>query len=117
MDGYFYAVLVVGIISTLCCVVAGIRRFGPNDITILSVVAVEAALLVYTVASIIGAVAGRGPAGPAWEFWGYVLTALIVPVAAVYWSLMERTFWSNFVLAAPGFVCIVLMARMNQIWY
>lgn len=117
MDGYFYAVLIVGTLSTASCVIAAIRRYGPNDITILSVAAVELALAVYAAASAVGAVAGRGPAGPAWEFWGYVLTALTVPVAAVYWSLMERTFWSNFVLAAPGLVSIVLMARMNQIWY
>jgi hypothetical protein len=117
LDGYFYAALIVGLASTVICVVAAVRRLGPNDVTILSVAAVELVLLVYLVGSIIGSVTGAGPAGPAIEFWGYVLTALVLPVGAVYWSLLERSFWSNYVLAAPGIVVFIMMARMNQLWY
>lgn len=117
MDGYFYAVLIVGLISTIICLVAGIRGTAPNDITILSVAAVELVLLVYLVGSIIGAVLHGGPMGPDWEFWGYLLTALVIPIGAVYWALLERTRWSNFVLAVVGLVALVMAARMNQIWY
>ncbi|WP_051299518.1 hypothetical protein [Arthrobacter castelli] len=117
MDGYFWAVLAVGVASTLVCVAAGAKGYGPNDITILSVAAVELTLLVYLGGSIVSAVAGGGPAGPAWEFWGYLLTALVIPFAAVYWSLLERSRWSNFVLAAVGLVALVMTARMNQLWY
>ncbi|HET7415769.1 MAG TPA: hypothetical protein VFI97_08760 [Arthrobacter sp.] len=117
MDGYFWAILVVGLISTLICAAAGAKGYGPNDITILSVAAVELTLLVYLAGSIISSVAGDGPAGPVWEFWGYLLTALVIPLGAVYWSLMERTRWSNFVLAAVGVTALVMTARMNQIWY
>lgn len=117
MDGYFWAVLTVGLISTLICVGAGAKGYGPNDITILSVAAVELTLLVYLAASIIGAANGNGPSGPAWEFWAYLLTALVIPVAGVYWSLIERSRWSNFVLAAVGLIALVMTARMNQIWY
>ena len=117
MDAYFYIVLVVGLLSTLICAVAGILKKAPNDITILSVAAVELALLVYLVGSIIRVIAGEPIAGEAWEFWGYLGTALLLPVAAVYWSVLERTRWSNFVLAAVGVTALVMAARMNQIWY
>lgn len=117
MDGYFYATAIVGGLSTLACLIAALRRLGPNDITILSVVAVELVLVVYLVGSLISTFGGAGPAGPDWEFWGYMATALVVPVGAVYWSLLERTFWSNFVLAAVGVTALVMAARMNQLWY
>lgn len=117
MDAYFYIILVVGLLSTLICTVAGILKKAPNDVTILSVAAVELALLVYLVGSIIRVIAGEPIAGEAWEFWGYLGTALLLPVAAVYWSVLERTRWSNFVLAAVGVTALVMAARMNQIWY
>jgi hypothetical protein len=117
LDAYFYIILVVGLLSTLICAVAGILKKAPNDITILSVAAVELALLVYLVGSIIRVIAGEPIAGEAWEFWGYLGTALLLPVAAVYWSVLERTRWSNFVLAAVGVTALVMAARMNQIWY
>ena len=117
MDAYFYIILGVGLLSTLICVAAGIMKKAPNDITILSVAAVELALLVYLVGSVVRVIAGEHIAGEAWEFWGYLATALLLPVAAVYWSILERTRWSNFVLAAVGVTALVMAARMNQIWY
>lgn len=117
MDGYFYAILIVGVLSSAVCVLAGLRKHVPNDITILSVAAVEAALLVYLAASIVASVAGDRPHGPAWEFWSYLITAVVIPVGAVYWALMERTRWSNFVLGSVGLIALVMTARMNQIWH
>jgi hypothetical protein len=117
LDAYFYIILAVGLLSTVICTVAGILKKAPNDVTILSVAAVELALLVYLVGSIIRVIAGEPIAGEAWEFWGYLGTALLLPVAAVYWSVLERTRWSNFVLAAVGVTALVMAARMNQIWY
>ena len=41
----------------------------------------------------------------------------MIPLGAVYWAILERTRWSNFVLAAVGVTVLVMGARMNQIWY
>ena len=117
MDAYFYIILTVGLLSTAICLGAGILKKVPNDLTILSVAAVELALVVYLVGSIIRVISGEPIAGEAWEFWGYLATALLLPPAAVYWSVLERTRWSNFVLAAVGVTALVMAARMNQIWY
>ncbi|HET6269338.1 MAG TPA: hypothetical protein VFE00_04590 [Arthrobacter sp.] len=117
MDAYFYIILVVGLLSTIICLTAGILKKAPNDATILSVAAVELSLLVYLVGSIVRLAGGERMAGEAWEFWGYLVTALILPLGAVYWSILERTRWSNFVLAAVGVTALVMAARMNQIWY
>ncbi|KRE77524.1 hypothetical protein [Arthrobacter sp. Soil763] len=117
MDAYFYIILVVGLVSTFLCVGAGILKKAPNDATILSVAAVELSLLVYLVGSIIRVASGEQMAGEPWEFWGYLVTALMLPLGAVYWAILERTRWSNFVLAAVGVTALVMAARMNQIWY
>jgi hypothetical protein len=117
VDAYFYIILAVGLLSTGICLLAGILKKAPNDVTILSVAAVEVALLVYLVGSIVRVIAGEHIAGEAWEFWGYLATAMLLPPAAVYWSILERTRWSNFVLAAVGVTALVMAARMNQIWY
>jgi hypothetical protein len=58
---------------------AGILKKAPNDITILSVAAVELALVVYLVGSIVRVIAGEQIAGEAWEFWGYLATAMLLP--------------------------------------
>jgi hypothetical protein len=117
VDAYFWIILVIGLASTGICLAAGIMKKAPNDITILSVAAVEAALVVYLVGSVIRVIAGEPIAGEAWEFWGYLATAMLLPPAAVYWSILERTRWSNFVLSAVGVTALVMAARMNQIWY
>lgn len=117
MDAYFFIILAVGLVSTVICLTAAILKKAPNDTTILSVAAVELSLLVYLVGSIVRVVGGERIAGEPWEFWGYMLTVLLLPVGAVYWAILERTRWSNFVLAAVGVTALVMAARMNQIWY
>ena len=117
MDAYFYIILAVGLLSTLLCVGAGVLKKAPNDATILSVAAVELSLLVYLVGSIVRVASGERIAGEPWEFWGYLITALMLPVGAVYWAILERTRWSNFVLAAVGVTALVMAALINQIWY
>jgi hypothetical protein len=117
VDGWFYAGLVVGGISTLVCVAVAVLKKAPNDITLLSVAAVELFLIVYLIGSIIRTATGDHIAGEPWEFWGYLATALCLPIAGFYWAILERSFWSNYVLAAVGVTVVVMMARMAQIWY
>ncbi|AJT40551.1 hypothetical protein [Psychromicrobium lacuslunae] len=117
LDGWFITSLVVGLASAVVCFGAGVLKKGPNDITILSVAAVEVFLLVFLVASIVRQSGGEAVQGESWEFWGYLITAVVVPIGGVWWSLIERSRWSNFVLGAVGLVVIVMMYRMNQIWF
>ena len=116
IDPLFIVGTVVCLVSVVLCVGASILKHGPNDLTILSAAAVELFLLVYGVAAIIRQVGGEGVAGEPWEFWGYLFTALLVPVGAIWWSLMDRSRWSNLVLGAVGITVFVMLFRMEQIW-
>ncbi|WP_427016973.1 hypothetical protein ACQCSX_20115 [Pseudarthrobacter sp. P1] len=116
-DLWFFAGLTVGLASTIICVGAAVMRKKPNDVTLLSVAAVELFLLVYLVASIIRTAGGAAIVGEAWEFWSYLATAMAIPIAGFYWAILERSHWSNYVLGAVGVTVVVMMARMAQIWY
>jgi hypothetical protein len=116
VDGFFITGVVICLVSALICIVAAVIRQPPNDITILAVAGVELFLLVYGVAAIFRQLGGEPVAGEAWEFWGYWITALLVPVAAFWWSMLERSRWSNLVLGAVGLTIAVMLVRMEQIW-
>jgi hypothetical protein len=116
VDGFFIAGTAICLLAALICGVAAVIRQPPNDITILSLAAVELFLLVYGVAAVIRQLGGEPVAGEAWEFWGYWVTALLVPVAAFWWSMVERSRWSNIVLGAAALTISVMLVRMEQIW-
>jgi hypothetical protein len=116
VDGFFIAGAVVCLLAALVCIVAAVIKQPPNDITILSVAAVELFLLVYGIAAVARQAGGEAVAGEVWEFWGYWITALLVPVAAFWWSILERTRWSNLILGAVGLTIFVMLVRMEQIW-
>jgi hypothetical protein len=46
-----------------------------------------------------------------------VITALLIPPAAVFWALIERNSrWSTVVLAVAALSIAVMLVRMHQIW-
>ena len=83
LDAWFWTGLVIGAVSFVVCVVMTAIRRHPADASILSVAAVELFTLVYAAAAAVRQLGGDTLNGPGWEFWGYILTALIVPVIAV----------------------------------
>jgi hypothetical protein len=116
VDPFFLIGVVVSAVSAALCIGAAVLRQPPNDITILSTAAVELFLLAYAVGAVIRQSTGDPVLGEAWEFWGYLLTALLVPVGAFWWAILEKTRWSNFVLAAASLTVFVMLYRMEQIW-
>lgn len=116
-DGWFWAGTAIGLASLVVCVVMTAIRRHPADASILSVAATELFMLVYGGAAAVRQLGGESLNGPGWEFWGYVLTALIVPVVAVLWAASDKTRWSNLVLAVVGPTLVVMLHRMQVIWF
>ena len=69
------------------------------------------------VAVLVNNAAFQGASGSVLEYWGYLLTALLIPAGTFVWSLVERSRWSTLILAAAGPVVAVMVYRMNFIWY
>lgn len=116
-DLWFWACLVLGSVSAVVCLVQFFRGKAPDDLTQGSVLVLEAFLLVYLVGSIIMQLTTDGPFGEAVEYYGYLLTAMLIPAGTFIWSLTERTRWSTLMLAVTGPILIVMVQRMNILWY
>ncbi|MHA7177087.1 hypothetical protein ACX80D_10555 [Arthrobacter sp. Sr24] len=117
LDPWLISGMVVGLLSTIVCIVAAVMKKKPNDVTLLALAAVELFIIIYAIAAAVRLFSGESLAGAGWEFWGYVFTVAMLPVAAFYWAMVERTHWSNYVMGAVGITSVVMLARMGQIWY
>ncbi|MCG7422453.1 hypothetical protein KW076_10770 [Micrococcus porci] len=117
LDAWFWTGAVVGGLSFVVCLAMTALRRHPADSSIVSVAAVELFLLVYGVVGAFRQLGGQPLNGPTWEFWGYVLTALLVPVIAVAWAVTDKTRWSNLVMAVAGPTVVVMLHRMQVIWF
>jgi hypothetical protein len=59
---------------------------------------------------------GHQAKGDTVEFFGYIITALIVPPAAVAWAIVDRSRWSTVVIGVSGLTIAIMLVRMWQIW-
>jgi hypothetical protein len=85
-------------------------------VPLLAAVGVLEILLLVQVGLIVAKLAdGQHPAGLA-TLIGYLIATPLVPVAAAFWGLMERTRWGPAVIAVAGLVAAVLMVRLHEIW-
>jgi hypothetical protein len=86
------------------------------SVPLLAAVGVLEILLLVQVGIIVARLAGgERPAGLA-TLIGYLIAMPLVPVAAAFWGLMERSRWGPAVIAVAGLVAAVLMVRLHQIW-
>jgi hypothetical protein len=69
--------------------------------------------LVYSTTIVVG---GAEAAVDTVEFYAYLLVAIMVPVGAGFWALVERNRWSTVILGVAALTVAVMLVRMNQIW-
>ena len=102
--------------SALPLVLAAMNR-RPSLVSIGALALVEVVLLVQLAASIVMVIGGARAKGDTVEFFGYLITALLVPLATGFWALLERTRWSTLILGIGGLTVAVMLVRMSQIWF
>ncbi len=95
----------------------GAFKLKPSLVSIGGVAVVELGLLVQVVATIFVLFAGQTSKGNIFEFFGYLLVAMLVPAAAVFWALVERTRQSTLILGLAPLVICVMLVRMTVIWF
>jgi hypothetical protein len=94
----------------------GLLKRPPSWWSVGAIAVVEGLLLVQLAVSIAIVASGQQAVGDTVEFFGYLITALIVPPAAVAWAVLDRTKWSTMVLGVAGLTVAVMLVRMWQIW-
>ncbi|WP_449283795.1 hypothetical protein [Leucobacter sp.] len=113
---YGVAVISLAIAAALVCLVAALRKRGPDDFTMGATLLVGLLLIAQVVISIAAPFSGNRATGDPLEFWMYLVVALLLPFGAGFWALIDRTRWANLVLAVVHFAVAVMTYRMLVIW-
>ena len=113
---FTYIQVAVAALAGVLCIVLGLAGRRPSDLTVGSLALVEALLLVQIVVAIIAPLTGNPPTGSLLEFWVYLVSAALVPVAGVAWALLERSRWSTVIMGIAGLAVAVMVWRMQVIW-
>jgi hypothetical protein len=111
------AQVAVALAAGILCLVVGLIGRTPNDLTLGAIALMEVLLVAQLVVTIVAPLVGNEPTGSLGEFYIYLISALLLPVAGGFWSLIERTRWSNVVLGVVGLAIAVMTYRMGQIWF
>jgi hypothetical protein len=86
------------------------------SVILLGALGVLEILLLVEVGIIVAKLAGGTHPASLATLIGYLIAMPLVPAAAGFWGLLERTRWGPAVIAVAGLVAAVLMVRLHQIW-
>jgi hypothetical protein len=116
IEWFTYLQLVVAVVAGLLCLGLGFAGRKPTDLSMGATALVELLLIVQLVVAIVAPFTGNQATGSLLEFYTYLISAILLPVAGGAWALIERSRWSTVIL---GVVCLsvaVMVYRMLQIW-
>ncbi|MET0989399.1 MAG: hypothetical protein ABWY54_02005 [Glaciihabitans sp.] len=116
IEVFTWVQVAVGIAAGLLCLVLGFAGKKPADLTMGAVALVELLLVVQLVVAIAAPAFGNLATGSVLEFYVYLVSALLIPPAAVLWALVERSKWSTVILGVACLSIAVMVYRMEQIW-
>jgi hypothetical protein len=100
----------------LLLVLMGLVGRIPSGFSISLVAISEIALVIQLSLSIVLVFMGEQAKVDTWEFFGYLLVALMIPAGGAIWALLERGKWSTVVMGAALLTLSVMLVRMYQIW-
>ncbi|MCM3500544.1 hypothetical protein M3667_01460 [Microbacterium sp. P26] len=106
----------VAVLAGVVAMVAGLLGRRPGDVTVGSLALIELLLIVQIVVALISPFAGNPPSGSLLEFWTYLVSAALVPVAGAAWALIERSRWSTVIMGVAALAVAVMVWRMHVIW-
>lgn len=108
--------IAVAMAAGLFCLIVGLVGRRPSDWSVGALALVELLLVVQVVAAIVAPLAGNPPTGDPLEYWVYLVSAVLLPIGAVLWALMERSRWSTVILGVAALAVAVMVWRMHAIW-
>jgi hypothetical protein len=113
---FSYVQITVAVLAGVFCLISGFTGRTPNDFTLGSTALVELLLIAQFIVALIAPAAGNPPQGDVLTFYVYMISALLLPAAAVFWALIDRSKWSTVVLGVGCLAIAVMVFRMNEIW-
>ena len=116
IEPYTAVAAIVSAAAGVLAAVLGLAGRKPSDLTLAGPALVELLLLAQVVIALVAPAAGNPPTGNVVEYWAYLVGALIIPPAAIFWALTERTRWSVVVVGIGCLAVAVMFVRMQIIW-
>jgi hypothetical protein len=117
LDWLYAAQLWIALAIGVITLVLGLIGRVPSDWTVGGQAVIELGLLVQLVVSLVLVANGQHAVNDTAEFFAYLITALIIPLGAVFWALIDRkSKWSTVVLGVSGLTIALMLVRMHQIW-
>jgi hypothetical protein len=117
IDWFTGLLIAVAVIGGILSIVLGAMGRKPSDLTMAFTGVVALLLIVQLAVTIASPLMGNLPTGNLFEFYIYLVSAILVPIAAGFWALLERTRWSTIILGVACLAVAVMVARMSQIWF
>ena len=112
----YQALIAICLAAAVFALILALLQRPPSWWSVGCAIAVETALLGQLIWSIVIVANGGRAVGDTVEFFGYILTALLVPPAAVLWAVYGRTKWSTLVIGVAALTVAIMVVRMWQIW-
>lgn len=106
----------IALAAGVLCLGVGLAGRKPSDVTLGATALVEVLLIVQLVVAIVAPFAGNEATGSVLEFYVYLISAILLPIAAGFWALIERSRWSTVILGVACLSVGVMIYRMLQIW-
>jgi hypothetical protein len=110
------AQVIVAVCAGLLCIVLGLAGRRPSDFSVGALAILELLLIAQVITAIVAPFAGNPPTGSLLEFWVYLVSAALLPPAAVAWALLERSRWSTVIMGVGALAVAVMLWRMQAIW-
>ncbi len=110
------AQVIVAVASGLLCIVLGLAGRRPSDLSVGGLALLELLMIAQIVVAVIAPLAGNPPTGSLLEFWVYLVSAALLPPAAVAWALLERSRWSTVIMGIAALAAAIMVWRMYAIW-
>ena len=117
IDWFVTVQVAVAVLAGVLCIILGLAGRVPGDLTMGAVALVELLLIAQLVMAIVAPLVGNEPSGSLAEFYIYLISALILPLAGGFWALIERNRWSTVILGGVCLAIAVMVYRMGQIWF
>lgn len=117
IDWLYQAAQLVAVAGGLLALVLGLFGRLPSLVSLIPLVLTTLGLIVQGFVAIGVLIAGGVSKGDPIEWFGYLITALLVAVAAGFWALAERNRYSTMILGAANLTVAIMLLRMWQIWF
>lgn len=118
MIEWFTAVqIVVAVAGGVIALIFGALGRKPSDVTMAFTAVVALLLIVQLAVTIAAPLIGNEPSGNLFEFYIYLISAIIIPIVAGFWALIERSRWSTLILGVANLAVAIMLYRMGQIWF